>query len=213
LRDCRLSQQREDWPAPFQAGAPDTIRTCDLCLRRATLYPAELRVLDSVPLADWPRIGNALAGGRTPPGGRSGRLRRLVARAMATGRTHPGQMTTNSRHRTIAAGRKYPCARNHGKPECCSRPAPCPAGPIIYNSCTKRGGPVPAAMVGALGCRPAFCRSNGRSIPRRATRWCMPSPCGCLRITAAMGPRSRASVCLPAAPSTAMAAPRQTRRS
>ena len=26
-------------------GAPDTIRTCDLCLRRATLYPAELRVL------------------------------------------------------------------------------------------------------------------------------------------------------------------------
>src|SRR5579859_4669563 len=27
------------------AGAPDTIRTCDLCLRRATLYPAELRVL------------------------------------------------------------------------------------------------------------------------------------------------------------------------
>ena len=86
-----------------------------------------------------------------------------------------------------------------------SQAAPCPAGPIIYNSCTKRGGPVPAAMVGALGCRPAFCRSNGRSIPRRATRWCMPSPCGCLRITAAMGPRSRASVCLPAAPSTAMA--------
>ena len=26
-------------------GAPDTIRTCDLCLRRAALYPAELRVL------------------------------------------------------------------------------------------------------------------------------------------------------------------------
>ena len=31
-------------------GAPDTIRTCDLRLRRATLYPAELRV----------RFGNAL---------------------------------------------------------------------------------------------------------------------------------------------------------
>ena len=28
----------------LQNGAPDTIRTCDLCLRRATLYPAELRV-------------------------------------------------------------------------------------------------------------------------------------------------------------------------
>jgi hypothetical protein len=29
---------------PDFVGAPDTIRTCDLCLRRATLYPAELRV-------------------------------------------------------------------------------------------------------------------------------------------------------------------------
>ncbi len=39
-------------------GAPDTIRTCDLCLRRATLYPAELRVR-GVHLADRPGIGNA----------------------------------------------------------------------------------------------------------------------------------------------------------
>src|ERR1700733_6609669 len=31
-------------PSLQQIGAPDTIRTCDLCLRRATLYPAELRV-------------------------------------------------------------------------------------------------------------------------------------------------------------------------
>src|SRR6202022_4636379 len=38
-------------------GAPDTIRTCDLCLRRATLYPAELRVR-RVHLADWPGVGN-----------------------------------------------------------------------------------------------------------------------------------------------------------
>ena len=28
-----------------KVGAPETIRTSDLCLRRATLYPAELRVL------------------------------------------------------------------------------------------------------------------------------------------------------------------------
>ena len=28
-----------------RVGAPDRIRTCDLCLRRAALYPAELRVL------------------------------------------------------------------------------------------------------------------------------------------------------------------------
>ncbi len=31
-------------PVQYRSGAPDTIRTCDLCLRRATLYPAELRV-------------------------------------------------------------------------------------------------------------------------------------------------------------------------
>jgi hypothetical protein len=29
----------------YASGAPDTIRTCGLRLRRATLYPAELRVL------------------------------------------------------------------------------------------------------------------------------------------------------------------------
>ena len=28
----------------YGSGAPDRIRTCDLCLRRAALYPAELRV-------------------------------------------------------------------------------------------------------------------------------------------------------------------------
>jgi flavin-dependent trigonelline monooxygenase, oxygenase component len=33
------------------AGAPDRIRTCDLCLRRAALYPAELRVPQG-PVAD-----------------------------------------------------------------------------------------------------------------------------------------------------------------
>ena len=31
----------------IQGGAPDRIRTCDLCLRRAALYPAELRVLST----------------------------------------------------------------------------------------------------------------------------------------------------------------------
>src|SRR5437016_10794014 len=32
------------WYGPLCCrGAPDTIRTCDLCLRMATLYPAELR--------------------------------------------------------------------------------------------------------------------------------------------------------------------------
>src|SRR3546814_3678770 len=32
----------------IENGAPDRIRTCDLCLRRAALYPAELRVLDAI---------------------------------------------------------------------------------------------------------------------------------------------------------------------
>ncbi len=34
---------------PWGVGAPDRIRTCDLCLRRAALYPAELRVLPGDP--------------------------------------------------------------------------------------------------------------------------------------------------------------------
>ena len=33
-------------------GAPDTIRTCGLCLRRAALYPAELRVLTARTVAE-----------------------------------------------------------------------------------------------------------------------------------------------------------------
>jgi hypothetical protein len=39
-------------------GAPDRIRTCDLCLRRAALYPAELRVLfrilNAIPMMNHP---------------------------------------------------------------------------------------------------------------------------------------------------------------
>jgi hypothetical protein len=33
----------EQGTANSRSGAPETIRTSDLCLRRATLYPAELR--------------------------------------------------------------------------------------------------------------------------------------------------------------------------
>src|SRR6476469_3487330 len=60
------------------AGAPDTIRTCDLCLRRATLYPAELRVRATHHLADWPclgigpaGLGGSIGGPRSPLGQRS----------------------------------------------------------------------------------------------------------------------------------------------
>ncbi len=40
----RETDLRRESSCSEMAGAPDTIRTCGLCLRRATLYPAELRV-------------------------------------------------------------------------------------------------------------------------------------------------------------------------
>src|SRR4029077_20299669 len=65
------------------AGAPEGIRTPDLCLRRATLYPAELRARGVV-IADGRRGSNAVAAGdpsrpgdsehrraTTEPGGRT----------------------------------------------------------------------------------------------------------------------------------------------
>jgi hypothetical protein len=36
------------FPVLYRSGAPDRIRTCDLCLRRAALYPAELRAREAV---------------------------------------------------------------------------------------------------------------------------------------------------------------------
>src|SRR6266436_5479525 len=47
-------------------GAPEGIRTSDLCLRRATLYPAELRALRAIQyLIDGP---GATGAGRKPAG-------------------------------------------------------------------------------------------------------------------------------------------------
>src|SRR5713226_1796231 len=71
-------QKRENGQSIEVIGAPDTIRTCDLCLRRATLYPAELRVL-GVHLADWPEVGN----GQTGCFGRAARLERQGSRVRA----------------------------------------------------------------------------------------------------------------------------------
>ena len=53
----RIGSGRKIREVPDFTGAPDTIRTCDLCLRRATLYPAELRVRGGS-FADWPGRGN-----------------------------------------------------------------------------------------------------------------------------------------------------------
>src|SRR5438477_10955446 len=53
-----LSGRRGELRRKLAIGAPDTIRTCDLCLRRATLYPAELRVRLPPHLADWLGRGN-----------------------------------------------------------------------------------------------------------------------------------------------------------
>lgn len=46
---------RTSWSVfvPYPNGAPEWIRTTDLRLRRATLYPAELRVRDD---AEHPRL-------------------------------------------------------------------------------------------------------------------------------------------------------------
>jgi hypothetical protein len=62
MEDGKSARGAQEWRSVlWRIGAPDTIRTCDLCLRRATLYPAELRVR-AVDLADWPGMGNGLAG-------------------------------------------------------------------------------------------------------------------------------------------------------
>ena len=42
-------------PVLYRSGAPDKIRTCDLCLRRAALYPAELRARDLSAVSAEPR--------------------------------------------------------------------------------------------------------------------------------------------------------------
>ena len=76
-----LARQQLRTAAENEAGAPDTIRTCDLCLRRATLYPAELRV----------RIaggGGCIAesrAGRKRPGARAGQaFASTIARPIRT---------------------------------------------------------------------------------------------------------------------------------
>ena len=47
-------------------GAPDRIRTCDLCLRRAALYPAELRVPWGGGIAKGREAGNGVRTGERP---------------------------------------------------------------------------------------------------------------------------------------------------
>jgi hypothetical protein len=47
-------------PVLYRSGAPGVIRTHDLCLRRATLYPAELRALHSI---QYPIGGPRATGG------------------------------------------------------------------------------------------------------------------------------------------------------
>src|SRR5258706_3811011 len=88
-------------------GAPDKIRTCDLCLRRAALYPAELRVRpprDSTTGCDGPR-----GAGRAPhppasrmsvrrPGHPAARPRRGVLTKNSQAPLYFAIMTTDSRY-------------------------------------------------------------------------------------------------------------------
>src|SRR5262245_5998698 len=80
------------------SGAPDKIRTCDLCLRRAALYPAELRArprLDSPPMDERqrPAFQRRIAGPAAGVRGRADHFGRaeataLGARCAAIGVTH-----------------------------------------------------------------------------------------------------------------------------
>jgi hypothetical protein len=58
LGDSWLAEEQTN-QSEVAAGAPDKIRTCDLCLRRAALYPAELRARVAIFIAEPGRYGNA----------------------------------------------------------------------------------------------------------------------------------------------------------
>src|SRR5262245_28310626 len=62
--DNSLAQEQTS-QSEVAAGAPDKIRTCDLCLRRAALYPAELRARVAIFIAEPGRYGNAAKPGGT----------------------------------------------------------------------------------------------------------------------------------------------------
>ena len=85
-----------------KTGAPDTIRTCDLCLRRATLYPAELRVR-------WGSFSR-LAGPRQRGQGREAEIGTLSDRfAVGTAKSHNARALCRGRshcprHRTGCRG-------------------------------------------------------------------------------------------------------------
>src|SRR4051794_16297057 len=59
---CELDSAALEVEATLGCGAPDRIRTCGLCLRRATLYPAELRVRAERDLARVPPPDNLNTG-------------------------------------------------------------------------------------------------------------------------------------------------------
>jgi hypothetical protein len=63
-------------------GGPDTIRTYDLCLRRAALYPAELRVRAAAVISAKPRPAQGGCSGLSPAA--RGARRRWCRRATAT---------------------------------------------------------------------------------------------------------------------------------
>src|SRR6187549_2193353 len=67
-------------------GAPDRIRTCDPCLRRAILYPAELR-------AHRPAFSHAPAGQANLPGGREAQAR--LGERYRAALMHENTLTTN----------------------------------------------------------------------------------------------------------------------
>src|SRR5205085_11602445 len=102
-------------------GAPDKIRTCDLWLRRPTLYPAELRV--RVAGSTRPRAGKQAS--RMPHGDRL-RARYGLRAAAAAGDRAPRDTAPDAHPRARGA---RPDARRRG--ESCTGGDPGPAVDLI----------------------------------------------------------------------------------
>src|SRR5579863_3650890 len=90
-----------------KSGAPDRIRTCGLCLRRATLYPAELRAQSPAPTTGRLLLERAAKKGK-PVFRRKGARRIRPDRIAQTGMRIGGERmrSRDPRHRSGARSRR-----------------------------------------------------------------------------------------------------------
>ena len=149
----------------FRGGAPDRIRTCDLCLRRAALYPAELRahrrcLISRIPLRretpsrpnlhiDRVRSGlGGLTSARRCPTAQPSRLKRSALRGFCS--------------LWLAALRLYsgfwPAARSAAADE------------LVNFTSAGQGDPIQGYLTQAEGSRPFPGRRPSAHLPRPAGR-------------------------------------------